>query len=245
MSDADGEGTGVRGRASTRTAHTGDLLRTVATLAKPAGLPVFPPHADPDGDCVLRRLLAADPGRADLAWPEGFEGGLAHRLDTSTSGAVAIARDPEELAWLRGLFSRHRLTKSYVLRASDRPGWAVARCDRAIAHHPRKRDRMVARGGPRTTHRGRWYAAETFFRRGDGDLVWAAMSTGVTHQIRLHAATVGAPLLGDTTYGGAPTPPDAPAGLTFYLHHLGFAGEDDDGTEVASAPVPPPAWGSP
>ena len=67
---------------------------------KPAGLPVFPPHADPSGDCVLRRLEAQGclgPG----PWPQGFEGGLAHRLDTATSGLVAFAPDPEALATLR------------------------------------------------------------------------------------------------------------------------------------------------
>ena len=60
------------------------------TLFKPAGLTVFPPHADPEGDCVLGRLLADDPARAELAWPTGFEGGIAHRLDRSTSGALVV-----------------------------------------------------------------------------------------------------------------------------------------------------------
>ncbi len=217
-------------------------MLTVSTFAKPAGVPVFPPHDDPGGDCVLRRLLAEHPHQADLPWPDGFAGGLLHRLDTSTSGAVAFARDLEELAFVRGLFANHQLLKSYVFRAARAPDWVVERCDRPLAHHPRKRDRMVVQRSPSTDHRGRWYPAVTWFRRGAGDLVHAAMSTGVMHQIRAHASFVGAPLAGDAQYGGGPTPDGAPPGLHFYLHHLGFAAELPDGTDLVSAPVQPPAW---
>ena len=66
------------------------------TAYKPAGVTVFPPHADPAGDCVLHRLLQADPWRNEPVWPEGFAGGIAHRLDTWTSGALWIADDPAE-----------------------------------------------------------------------------------------------------------------------------------------------------
>lgn len=205
---------------------------------------MFPPHVDPGGDCVLRRLLAVQPDRAAIQWPEGFEGGILHRLDTSTSGAVAFARDPEELARVRALFAAHRLMKSYRMRVARVPDWAVNHCERPIAHHPKRRDRMVVQRGPHTPHRGRWYPAATFFRRVDrsGDRVDASIATGVMHQIRVHAAFLGIPLLGDALYGGGPTPPDAPAGVAFFLHHAGFAGESDDGVEVVSAPVPAPAW---
>ncbi len=217
-------------------------MLTVRTFAKPAGIPVFPPHDDAAGDCVLRRLLAAEPAQARVDWPAEHAGGLLHRLDTSTSGAVAFARDLEELRVLRDLFARHRLMKSYALRAARAPAWPVNACEAAIAHHPRKRDRMVVQRGAATPHRGRWYPAATWFRRVDGDLLQASMATGVMHQIRVHAAFLGVPLLGDRLYGGGPTPGDAPPGVTFFLHHLGFAGEGDGDLEVVSAPVPTPAW---
>lgn len=207
------------------------------TLAKPAGLPVLPPHADPEGDCLLARLLADDPQRAALPWPEGFEGGLVHRLDISTSGAVAVADDVEQLLVLRSCFADKRLHKRYRLWAARDVPWSEHRCDLSLAHDRRHRGRMVVRRGARTPHRGRWLPAETRFRRIAGRLWEATMHTGVMHQIRLHAAFLGIPILGDRRYGGGPTPADAPDGLSFYLHHVGF-----EGAGVCTAPVPEPSW---
>lgn len=209
---------------------------TVQTYDKPAGLPVFPPHADPDGDCVWARLVADEPWRRDVPWPDGFAGGLAHRLDVSTSGAVAVAADLDELAALRDHFATHRLDKRYVLWSAKAPRWDSHVCDRPIAHDRRHKRRMVVQRSPRTPHRGRWYPAHTAFRVVEGRLVEARMRSGVTHQIRLHAAFVGLPILGDRLYGGGVTPADAPPGLTFFLHHHGFTGP------VQTAPLPDPSW---
>jgi 23S rRNA pseudouridine1911/1915/1917 synthase len=207
------------------------------TLCKPAGLPVFPPHDDPSGDCLLRRLLADAPERARQDWPPGFDGGLAHRLDTSTSGAVLVADDPAELAVIRAAFSGRQLTKTYLLRTARPPAWSDNACDRAIGHDKQHRRRMVVQRGHATPHRGAWHPAETRFRALGGDLLEATMSTGVMHQIRVHAAFLGVPLLGDALYGGGRPPDDAPDGLTFFLHHVGLTGPG-----VATDPVPLPGW---
>ncbi|MBX2803888.1 MAG: RNA pseudouridine synthase [Myxococcales bacterium] len=207
------------------------------THRKPAGIPVFPPHADPGGDCVLSRVMAEEPWRAELAWPAGFEGGLAHRLDVSTSGAVAVAADPDQLAWLRARFTAKELRKTYLLWAAKEVSWSEHRCDRPLAHDRKHRGRMVVQRGPNTPHRGRWMAASTSFRRVQGRLWRAEIRTGVTHQIRLHAAFVGIPILGDRRYGGGATPPDAPRGTDFFLHHAGFEGPD-----VTTRPVADPEW---
>lgn len=214
---------------------SGDILPT--TLAKPAGIPVFPPHDDPAGDCVLARLLASDPGRAALPWPEGFAGGITHRLDTSTSGAVLVADSPDELAAIRAAFASGGLRKTYLLRVARPPVWSTNVCDRAIAHDPRHKRKMTVQRGPSTPHRGRWIDAHTELRRLDGDRMEAVITTGVMHQIRVHAAFLGVPLLGDRLYGGGPTPDDAPPGVTFFLHHVGLVGGG-----VATAPVPAPTW---
>ncbi len=210
----------------------------VRTTSKPAGIPVFPPHADPGGDCLQRRLLEEAPWRADIGWPDGFGAGLAHRLDVSTSGAVAVADDLAELERLREAFRAKVLVKEYRFLAARDVPWDEHRCDRPLAHDRRHRGRMVVQRSPGTPHRGRWYAAETRFTRVAGRLWRATMRTGVTHQIRLHAAFLGIPLLGDRRYGGGATPAEAPAGVAFFLHHVGFTGPGLRTAEVAM-----PSWG--
>jgi 23S rRNA pseudouridine1911/1915/1917 synthase len=188
-------------------------------LLKPAGVPVFPPHADPAGDCVYTRLCAARPERA-AGWPAGFEGGIAHRLDNPTSGLLVIAKTPRDLEMLRAEFASHTLRKFYLFRSSSIVGFReIVRTD-PIAHHPNRKDRMVPQRHPKIPHRGRWYDAWTrFTARGEG---WwqAEIRTGVTHQIRVHALAAGIPLDNDPIYRPQtpedPLPSDAPR-LT--LHH--------------------------
>ena len=201
------------------------------TVYKPTAIPVFPPHRDPSGACVLRDLLSAQAWRAEIAWPEGFSGGIAHRLDIDTSGALLVADSPEELEHLRGLFRGKKLLKTYRLLTSRDVPWSDNLCQRAIAHDRRKRRRMIVQRGAHTPHRGRWFEAETRFRRIDAHLFEARMSTGVTHQIRVHAAFLGIPILGDTLYGGGSPGPH-------HLHHVGLSGPDGLATER----VPTPRW---
>lgn len=220
-------------------------------LAKPAGLPVFPPHADPEGDCVLARLRAARPEQVEAAWPFGFRGGIAHRLDVSTSGQLLVARSIEDLEWLRELFGRRWLRKRYRFLSARWVPWTEHIVDARIAHDRRRKGRMVVERGKRTPHRGRWYEAETRFRRVaatleealpegaehvDGSLWAAEMRTGVMHQIRIHAAFAGVALAGDRRYGGGPSPWVRPEGVHFHLHHLGV---EAPGLEPTPVPLPP------
>lgn len=207
----------------------------LTTLAKPAGLPVFPPHADPGGDCVLRRWLDERPSAREVAWPDGFAGGIAHRLDVATSGALAVADDPASLERLRDAFADGALVKTYRFLARHEVPWDANRCDRAIAHDRRHKRRMVVQRGASTPHRGRWHPADTRFERLGPHLWQATMSTGVMHQIRVHAAFVGLVLAGDPVYGGGPPPDAAPDG-GFCLHHVGFSGR------FRTEPVPLPPW---
>ncbi|MCB9668758.1 MAG: RNA pseudouridine synthase [Alphaproteobacteria bacterium] len=200
------------------------------TIAKPAGLPVFPLHADPGSDCVLARLLADHPWRSEIRWPEGFAGGIAHRLDVPTSGALLVADDPDELARIREAFADRAFVKVYRLRTAARVPWDTNHCERPIAHARRDRRKMVVQRGASTPHRGQWYPADTAFARIRGGLFEARMSTGVMHQIRVHAAFLGIALEGDRLYGGAPSDGG------FLLHHMGLSGP------FHTTPVVTPAW---
>ncbi len=204
-------------------------------LLKPAGLPVFPPHRDPGGASLLGWLLEAHAQQGTPCFPAGFEGGLAHRLDTSTTGVVLAARSPEALGHARELFQGGRLRKHYRFATDREVPWQSHHVTTPLAHHRRRRDRMVVQRGANTPHRGKWYPADTrFARRPDG---WhATITTGVMHQVRLHAAWSGLPLLGDRLYGGAAIA-GAPEGVRFVLHHRGFEGLVDD-----PVLVDPPTW---
>jgi 23S rRNA-/tRNA-specific pseudouridylate synthase len=202
---------------------------------KPPGIPVFPPHANPAGDCLLRRT-ELDSGD----FPPGFAGGLAHRLDTPTSGQVLSAQTPEDLVWLRHLFASGALTKVYRFVSDGSVSWNDNCISAPIAHDKRKRSKMIVQRGKNTPHRGKWLAAETSFRRlgptVDGGHLWeAVIHTGVMHQIRVHAAFVGLALRGDGRYGGGPACSER---IPFLLHHLGLSGP---GIEPLTAPLPA-AW---
>lgn len=209
-------------------------------LVKPPGLPVFPPHADPTGDCLLARLLLARPEQGELAWPPGFEGGLAHRLAHPTSGLLLAARDVVSLTWIRGLFQEKRLEKTYSLLSARPVPWDHNRISFAIGHDPRRKDRMVVQRGASTPCRGAWMPAETRFRRLERRaLGWrweARMRSGVMHQIRVHAAFLGMVLLGDRLYGGGPPLSlEGLPGVPFLLHHHQLTGP---GLDLPAVPLP-------
>ncbi len=196
-------------------------------LEKPAGLSVFPPHGDPGGDCLLARLLAAHPSQDRPDWPEGFAGGIAHRLDVSTSGQVLAARSPGDLDTLRGLFAQKKLRKRYQFVTARQVPWTQHTVQHRLAHDRRQKRRMTFERGKDTPHRGQWMEAETRLRylgplEGGLGLWSAEMRSGVMHQVRVHAASVGLALLGDGLYGGGSAP--GPEGPQFYLHHVGLKG---------------------
>jgi 23S rRNA pseudouridine1911/1915/1917 synthase len=212
-------------------------------LNKSSGLPCFPLHGDPESDSMLRRLYDEHPRHAELNWPEGFAGGLAHRLDIPTSGQLVVANSLAELGYLRGLFTHKKLLKSYLFLSSKTVSWTHNTASAAIAHDRSHKKRMVVQRGKSTPHRGKWLPAQTTFRllgSQDGLSLWRAeMRSGVMHQIRLHAAFAGIALAGDSLYGGGAAPDFFPS--TFALHHLGMQG---DSLDLEQLPCPDwwPHW---
>jgi 23S rRNA pseudouridine1911/1915/1917 synthase len=125
------------------------------------------------------------------------EGGLVHRIDCDTSGLVIVAR--ERAAWraLRSAFSEARTRKQYLALARGR------------VRDAQDIDRPLARRGARMAIAGRYDDAleartrvEPLESGNDWSLVRATIATGAMHQVRVHLAAIGHPLIGDTTYGG-------------------------------------------
>jgi 23S rRNA pseudouridine1911/1915/1917 synthase len=211
-------------------------------LRKPAGVPVFPPHGQPEGASLLQRWLTVRPDQASLPWPPGFEGGIAHRLDTATSGIVVACTSLAAFAALRASFAEGTLRKHYRFVSTREVPWSHHTVVLPIAHDRRRRSRMVVQRGHSTPHRGRWYPAHTELEQLGGGRWRAVITTGVMHQIRAHAAFVGLPLAGDGLYGGGDLPAELspPPGASFLLHHEHIEGPGWTGPTEA----PPDWWGA-
>jgi 23S rRNA pseudouridine1911/1915/1917 synthase len=159
---------------------------------KPAGLVVHPGAGNRSGTLV-NALLAHRPGLARLP-----RAGIVHRLDKDTSGVLVVAASERAHRSLVEQLQRKTMRRDYVAVARGCPV-AGGTVDEPIGRHPSQRTRMavVASGGkPAVTH---YRIRERFAHYTVLDV---SLETGRTHQIRVHLAHRGYPLLGDPVYGG-------------------------------------------
>jgi 23S rRNA pseudouridine1911/1915/1917 synthase len=174
-------------------------------IDKPRGLVVHPAAGHETGTLV--NALIAHCG-ASLSGIGGVRRpGIVHRLDKDTTGLLVAAKTDRAHASLSAQFADHgrtgALRRGYlavVWGAPDRPRGTV---DAPIERHPHAREKMAVRAGGREaiTH---WEVVETFTGLGGkpvAALLACQLETGRTHQIRVHMAHLGHPLLGDATYG--------------------------------------------
>lgn len=163
----------------------------VMILDKPAGLAV---HAGPRGGASLEDWLPAlRMGKRHLPQP-------AHRLDTDTSGCLALGRTKPALAKLGAIFAEGRAEKMY---------WAVLRgvlpAAEGVVDARLRKISSAARGWRMEVHADGQVARTTWRVLGvSGGLSWCELrpATGRTHQLRVHCAHLGCPILGDPVYGG-------------------------------------------
>ncbi|MFO7538725.1 MAG: RluA family pseudouridine synthase [Chloroflexota bacterium] len=166
---------------------------------KAAGMVVHP-AAGHDSGTLVNAILAHCP---DI---EGIGGerrpGIVHRLDKDTSGLIVVAKNERALRHLQNQFRRRTVHKQYLalVEGQIQPGEALI--DAPIGRDPKQRKRMAiiptnssATAREAQTH----YRAQQYFD--EHTLVTCQLRTGRTHQIRVHMAYVGYPLVGDTVYG--------------------------------------------
>ncbi|WP_419787403.1 dephospho-CoA kinase [Pseudodesulfovibrio sp.] len=172
----------------------------VAVVDKTAGLTTHPAPGEP-GSTLVNLLLHRFP---DMAGPaSGLSGerpGIVHRLDKDTSGLIAVARTEADRVTLSADFAARRVHKTYLAIVHGRPEPAVGVIEADIGRHPTRKTRMavVKKGGREAVsdYRVLWTGP-----RGLASLVAVRIHTGRTHQIRVHMAHIGHPLLGDAVYG--------------------------------------------
>ena len=185
---------------------------TLIVIDKPAGLSVHPGPGHSDGTLV-NALLARCP---DIQGIGGvIRPGIVHRLDKDTSGLMVAAKAEEAHQSLSAQFKEHTVTKGYLALVVGVVEPASGQIDAPIARDPRHRKRMAVVMGGREA-RTRYRVAQRF----DGySLLEVYPETGRTHQIRVHLAYLGHPLLGDGVYGKRSPLLDR---HFLHAHHLGF-----------------------
>jgi 23S rRNA pseudouridine1911/1915/1917 synthase len=170
-----------------------DLL----VVNKPPGLVVHPGAGHRQGT-LLNALVHHCPELKDIG--EVSRPGLVHRLDKDTSGLLVAAKTAQAHAALVAQFQAHAITKIYQALVWGRLPETEGRIEKEVGRHPTARQKMsvhARRGKPAVTF---WRVLKEF--PGPLTLVQLSPQTGRTHQLRVHLASEGHPVLGDATYGG-------------------------------------------
>lgn len=167
----------------------------VVAINKPAGMVVHPAVGNRRGTLV-NAILHAYPG---AAWPGARErAGIVHRLDRDTSGVILVALSTAALEGIAKQFRERTVEKEYLALVRGRVT-AAGTIDAAIGRHPRDRKRMSTAARKARSAQSHYEPLEGF---AETTLLLVRPRTGRTHQIRVHLAAAGWPIVADPLYGG-------------------------------------------
>ncbi|WP_428262006.1 RluA family pseudouridine synthase [Haliangium sp.] len=207
----------------------------VVAMNKPAGMPSHPLRAGEIGT-LANALVARFPDCAGVG-ADPREAGLVHRLDTDTTGVVCAARRAEAWTALRRAFTAGAVDKLY---------WALVRgqprgdgSDAPLRRRGPGRMDIAAAGTPGALPaETRWQVLE---RLGPFTLLACRCHSGRMHQVRIHLAAAGAPIVGDRSYGDPDSPPPLPVPVRGHFLHaraITFPHPDDGRRLTIEAPLP-------
>ncbi|HEY54234.1 MAG TPA: RluA family pseudouridine synthase [Caldilineae bacterium] len=200
---------------------------------KPAGMVVHPAPGHETGTLV-NAILHHCP---DLQGVGGVQRpGIVHRLDKDTSGIILVAKHDRAHRHLQAQFKNRTIDKTYLALLIGQLEQREGRIDAPIGRHPRQRKRMAVTSAEKGREAITEFTVEAYY--GTTTLVAAHPLTGRTHQIRVHFASIGHPLVGDVVYG--PRRDAYKLGRHFlHAHRLHFLRPADDASLDLVSPLPP------
>ena len=184
-------------------------MHDLIVIDKPAGLVVHPAAGNPDGTLV--NALIAHCGKSLGGVGGVARPGIVHRLDKDTSGLLVAAKNDRAMASLAKQFAARTIERAYHAAAWGAPRAGEGVIEGDIGRNPFDRKRMAVVRSQGKAARTRYRMLERYgdAARAFASLIECRLETGRTHQIRVHLAHLGHPLIGDGVYGRARRPPRA------------------------------------